>query len=194
MHGYLQRWKAEPTIHPLIEDDFEKIKSAVEAGLDDHDIIFINAGTSKGREDFTTAVIQEFGDVIVHGVAMHPGHPTVLGVIQGKPIIGVPGYPIATWITLDQFARPWLERYYGCALDPQHTVRGTLARRVHSPLGEIEFIRVRLEHTDTEKVIHQLQGKASALSSLINADGLLTVPEASGGYQQGDEVDVRLLK
>jgi molybdopterin biosynthesis enzyme len=72
-------------------------------------------------------------------------------------------------------------------------VRGTLARRVHSPLGEIEFIRVSLEYTADNVIIHQLPGKASALSSLINADGLLTVPEASGGYQQGDKVDVRLL-
>lgn len=191
--GYLRRWAAKPTLHPLIKDDEAQIKSALQQGLEDHDMILINAGTSKGREDFTTSIIEQLGDVLVHGVSMHPGHPVVLGVIQNKPVIGVPGYPVATWITLDQFVLPFLEKYYGCPLQPRHTVTGKLARRVHSPLGEIEFIRVRLERIEENFIVHQLAGKASSLSSLINADGLLKVSEELSGYQKGEGVKIRLL-
>jgi len=191
--GYLNRWKAEPTIHPLIEDDEALIKDVVAKGLDHHDMILINAGTSKGREDFTTQIIEAFGEVLVHGVSMHPGHPVVLGVIQNKPVIGVPGYPVATWVTLQQFVLPFLEKYYGCQLQPHHTVKAKLDKKVYSSIGEIEFIRIRLEETESGLVAHQIAGKASALSSLINANGILQVPEAVSGYPQGEAVDVLLL-
>lgn len=191
--GYLTRWKAESTIHPLIEDNEALIKDAVAKGLDDHDMILINAGTSKGREDFTTPIIEAFGEVLVHGVSMHPGHPVVLGIIQNKPVIGVPGYPVATWVTLTQFVLPFLEKYYGCKLQPRHLVKAKLAKKVYSSLGEIEFIRIRLEDTEDGKIVHQITGKASALSSLIKADGILQVPEAVSGYPQGEAVDILLL-
>lgn len=191
--GHLARWKADATIHSLIEDDEVLIKDAVSKGLDDHGMILINAGTSKGREDFTTSIIEAFGEVMVHGVSMHPGHPVVLGMIQNKPVIGVPGYPVATWVTLYQFVLPFLEKYYGCALQPRHTVKAKLAKKVYSSLGEIEFIRIRLEDTEDGKIAHQVTGKASALSSLIKADGILQVPEAVSGYPQGEAVDILLL-
>ncbi len=191
--GYLNRWKTEPSIHPLIEDDEALIKEAVAKGMDAHDMILINAGTSKGREDFTTSIIEAFGEVLVHGVSMHPGHPVVLGVIQNKPVIGVPGYPVATWVTLQQFVLPFLEKYYGCALQSRHIIKAKLDKKVYSSIGEIEFIRIRLEETDDGLIAHQITGKASALSSLINANGILQVPEAVSGYPQGEEVDILLL-
>lgn len=192
--GYLKRWQALPTMHPLLEDDYAQIRRAIESSLQEHDLLLVNAGTSKGREDFTTSIIEELGQLIVHGVSMHPGHPLVLGLAQGKPIVGVPGYPVATWVVLDQFVLPFLERYYGCALQPRTTVVARLARRVHSPLGEVEFVRVRLEQTEEGWIAHPLAGKASTLSSLIHADGLLVVPEELGGCAQGELVEVRLLK
>lgn len=192
--GYLKRWQALPTLHPLLEDNHPQIKRAIESALQEHDLLLVNAGTSKGREDFTTAIIEELGQLIVHGVSMHPGHPLVLGLIQGKPIVGVPGYPVATWVVLDQFVLPFLERWYGSALQTRRIVTARLARRVHSPLGEVEFVRVRLEQSEEEWLAHPLAGKASTLSSLIHADGLLVVPEELGGYAQGDVIEVRLLR
>lgn len=191
--GYLRRWQAVPTLHPLLPDDEGAIREAVEAGLESHDAVLVGAGTSKGREDFTTRVLARFGEVLVHGVSMHPGHPVVLGVASGKPVMGVPGYPVATWVTLDQFVLPLLERFYSCPLQPRHTVRGTLAKTVHASLGEVEFVRVRLEHTDQGLRIHPLAGKASALSSLIRADGILEVPSELGGIAAGETVEVRLF-
>lgn len=192
--GYLRRWRALPTVHPLLHDDRAEIRRAIESGLKDHDLLLVNAGTSKGREDFTTDIIEEWGRLIVHGVSMHPGHPLVLGLVEGKPIVGVPGYPVATWVVLDQFVLPFLERYYGCRLQVRQTVTATLARRVHSPVGEVEFVRVRLEQAGQGWTAHPLAGKASALSSLVNADGLLIVLEDLSGYAQGETVEVRLLR
>lgn len=191
--GYLNRWKAEPTLHPLVPDDEAAIQAAIEQGMTDHDLVLVNAGTSKGREDFTTTLIERLGKVLVHGVSMHPGHPVALGVVEGKPVVGVPGYPVATWVILQQFVLPLLERYYGCPLQPRHALKGTLAQKVYSSLGEIEFVRVRLEPTDEGYLVHQLTGKASALSSLINAHGILVVPEAFSGYPKGAVVEVQLL-
>jgi len=191
--GYLSRWQATPTLHPLIPDDKIAIQAAIAQGVASHDLVLINAGTSKGREDFTTTIIERLGKVLVHGISMHPGHPVVLGVVDGKPVVGVPGYPVATWIILNQLVLPLLEKYYGYQLQSRHTVKGRLARKVYSSLGEIEFVRVRLQPTDDGPLIHPLAGKASALSSLINANGILIVPEALSGYPKGEMVEVQLL-
>lgn len=191
--GYLRRWGAQATLHPLIEDDPTSIANAVSRGLDEHDIVLVNAGTSKGREDLTASVFERLGQVQVHGVSMHPGHPVVLGVARNKPLVGVPGYPVATWATLEQFVLPLLEKYYACPLQSRRTLSGTLERSVHSPLGEVEFVRVRLERVDGGVRVHPLTGKASALSSLVQADGVLDVPAALSGYAQGESVPVRLL-
>lgn len=197
--GYLARWGALPTVHALLGDDEALIREAVESGLKEegHDLVIVSAGTSKGREDVTASALARLGEVLVHGVAMHPGHPVVLGLVQGKPALGAPGYPVAAWITLDQFVRPLLERYYGCPLEAHQTVRGRLARKIYSHLGEVEFVRVRLERGEGEGeegyLVHPLPGGASVLSSLLGADGLLEVPAEAGGLPQGSEVEVRLI-
>ncbi len=192
--GYLRRWRALPTVHSLVPDDERAIRRALERAFADHDVILINAGTSKGREDLSVGVIESLGHVLVHGVSMHPGHPVVLGIAGGKPVVGVPGYPVATWVTLDQFVLPLLERFYGCALEARRMRTGRLARKLTSHLGEIDFVRVRLEETDDLPRVHPLTGKASALSSLVGADGVLEIPAERNGYDRNEPIEVRLLR
>jgi len=192
--GYLQRWGARPTLHPLVDDDEKTIRKTLEGAFEDHDLVLVNAGTSKGREDYAIDAIEALGHVLVHGVSMHPGHPVALGIAGGKPAVGVPGYPVATWVTLDQIVLPLLERLYGCSLQARRRRTGRLARKLTSHLGELDFVRVRLEETGDLPTVHPLTGKASALSSLVGADGVLEIPAELNGYDRGATVEVRLLR
>ncbi|MFQ6117682.1 MAG: molybdopterin-binding protein, partial [Candidatus Bipolaricaulia bacterium] len=158
------------------------------------DLIAIGAGTSKGRADFTAEIVGELGEVSVHGVAYHPGHPVLLGMIAGSAVIGIPGYPVATWLAIMQFVQPLIERYLGIPHREPPTVRGSLARRINSALGYREFVRVSLERTERGYLVQPLSGGSSRLSSLIRADGIVEVPEELEGYNKGEEVEVKLLR
>ncbi len=87
-------------------DDYDRLKKTIRDAVADHDIVVVNAGASAGRRDFTASLVGELGQVIVHGVAIRPGHPVVLGVVDGKPVVGVPGYPVSAALTLELFVRP----------------------------------------------------------------------------------------
>jgi len=158
----------------------------VEEGFD---LIVIGAGTSKGREDFTAKVVDELGEVLVHGVAIAPGKPVVLGLIGDKPVIGLPGYPVAAWVCIQQLIKPLLERYFGCRFPEPPKVKAKLARKVRSSLGVREFVRVKLEGDQA----WPLPGGSSRLSSLLRADGIVEVPEEVDGLERGAEVEAQLL-
>ncbi len=91
--GQVREWGGEPVRFPIVVDEYERIRDTVAAAADEYDLVLVNAGASAGSEDFTAAVVQELGTLLVHGVAIRPGHPVVLGVAQGKALVGVPGFP-----------------------------------------------------------------------------------------------------
>lgn len=192
--GYVRQWGGEAVVWPIVADVYEPIKEAVEKAVEEFDFIVISAGTSKGREDFTAKVVEELGRVLVHGVGISPGKPVLLGIIGKKPIIGLPGYPVAAWVCIDQFIRPMLERYFGCLLSKELRIKGILARHISSSLGVREFVRVRVEKRGEKCIVHPLPGGSSKLSSLVRADGILEVPEEREGFSKGEEVEVKLLE
>ncbi|RMG51754.1 MAG: molybdopterin molybdenumtransferase MoeA [Acidobacteria bacterium] len=192
--GYLRQWGCVVDIGPIIPDDRAALRSALGEAAAECDLVLVGGGTSMGREDLTGTVISELGRVLVHGVAYHPGHPVVLGLVGEKPAIGLPGYPVASWVALHLFVRPLIERYYGLAFDRPPIVEGRLAETIRSAPGAVEFVRVRLEpEADGWRVI-KLRGGASRLSSLIRADGILEVPADVRELPAGTRVRVRLLK
>ena len=97
----------------MIADDYDSIKKAVVAALDDHDLVVVNAGSSAGSEDYTARIVAELGEVIVHGIAIRPGHPCILGHAHGKPVVGIPGYPVSAMITFDLLVKPLLQQWMG---------------------------------------------------------------------------------
>jgi len=192
--GYVAKWGGEAHVVPIVPDRFEEIRGAMLSALEEgYDFIAISAGTSKGREDYTAAIVSELGRVLVHGVGIAPGKPVLLGLMEGVPVLGLPGYPVAAWIALVKFLKPTLERYFGCPSPPATTVQGMLARRIHSSLGTREFVRVRLAQEAGKVLVHPLPGGSSRLSSLTGADGIVEVPEDVEGYPKGAEVTVELL-
>lgn len=192
--GYVEEWGGEAHVAPIVPDRLEEIRKAVLRALEEgYHFIAISAGTSKGREDFTAAIVAELGRVLVHGVGIAPGNPLLLGLIERTPVLGLPGYPVAAWVALVQFLKPMLERYLGCPAPPAPTVQGMLTHRIHSSLGTREFVRVRLEWRNEEVLVHPLPGGSSRLSTLTWADGIVEVPEGIEGYPKGAEVTVELL-
>jgi putative molybdopterin biosynthesis protein len=192
--GYVERWGGEVTVHPIVPDEPGLLERALRDALEeDYDLICICAGSSKGRGDHTPELLSRLGEVAFHGVAMAPGKPTLFGVAAGKPILGLPGYPVSLWVSMMQFVRALLEEYYGVPLARGERVEGLLARRIRSPLGTREFVRVRIEEDSGDARITPLPGGSSRLSTLVSADGILEVPEEVEFIPQGEPVEVERL-
>lgn len=192
--GQISQWGGQPRRQGISRDDYETIKQAVSAAVQDSDVVLVNAGSSAGSEDFTADVIGELGEVVVHGVAVRPGHPVILGVVQGKPVVGVPGYPVSAALTLELFVKPLLAQLLGTSADEPLAVRAEMTRKVLSPMGEDEFLRVTVGRVGERLVAAPLNRGAGVITSLVRADGIVRVPRFSEGFNVGDLVEVELLR
>lgn len=192
--GLIEQWGGKPVRCGITVDDYQLLKERVKEVLASSDIVVINAGSSAGSEDFTSAIIRELGEVLVHGVAVKPGKPVVLGIVDGKPVIGVPGYPVAAILNSELFLKPIIAAKAGLTLPPAPTVTATLARKLVSPQGVDEFVRVKLGQVGDKIMATPISRGAGVLSSLIRADGILQVPRLTEGFDAGAEVNVKLLR
>ena len=190
----LEEWGADPARLPPVPDDPNLLSDAISQAVTKFDIVLVNAGSSAGTEDYTAGCVEELGDLVVHGVAIRPGHPIVLGVVRDKPVIGIPGYPVSAVIACELFVKPIIESRLGRPADPVATATATMTRRVHSPMGEDEFLRVRLGQVGDTLVATSLQRGAGVISSLVRADGIARIPRNSEGIETGSDVEVRLLR
>ena len=188
-----ETWGAESLRGDIVSDDFQAIRDATESALESADIVVINAGSSAGREDYSARVIADLGRVFVHGVAVRPGHPVVLGVARGNPVLGIPGYPVSAALTFELFVRPLIEECLGRPAPQRRTVKAVTPRQLVSHAGDDEFIRVRVGRVGGRIVAAPLERAAGVIMSLVRADGLITVPRFSEGIAAGSEVQVELL-
>src|ERR671910_835960 len=176
----------------------EEIAAAVRAAAARSDLVVVIAGSSAGRDDHTAAVVAEVGTLAVHGVAVRPGHPVVLGVVREEgsstPVLGAPGYPVSAALTFDIFAAPLLARLEGAAPPEAPVATARLARKLASAMGMDDWVRVRLGRVAGRFVATPLPRGAGVLTSLVRADGLLVVPAELEGHHAGEEVAVRLLR
>ena len=179
---------------PIEPDDPERIAAAVLAAAQCADLVVIIAGSSAGRGDHTASVVARVGTLVVHGVAVRPGHPVVLGVVGTTPVLGAPGYPVSAALTFEIFAAPLLAALQGTTTVTRQTVAARLARKLASPLGMDDWVRVRLGRVGGRIVATPLPRGAGVLTSLVRADGLLVVPAGLEGHHAGADVNVQLLR
>jgi putative molybdopterin biosynthesis protein len=184
----------EVLVLPIEPDDQARIAGAIRTAADRCDLLIIIAGSSAGRDDYTAQLVGELGALAVHGVAVRPGHPVVLGAIGATPVIGAPGYPVSASLTFDIFAAPLLAELEGASLTPRPVASARLARKLASAIGMDDWVRVRLGRVGGSLVASPLPRGAGVLTSLVRADGLLVVPSDVEGHHAGDEVDVSLLR
>ncbi|MHB1134812.1 MAG: molybdopterin biosynthesis protein [Chloroflexota bacterium] len=189
-----EQWGAEVTRWPIVPDELPLIRAAVQQALAEHDVVLINAGSSAGSEDYTSTVIAELGELLVHGIAIRPGHPAALGVAADKPLVGIPGYPVSAALTCELLVRPLVYRLLGLMAPERPKMRAGLTRKLVSPLGLDEFVRVKVGQVGDKVVATPLPRGAGVIMSMVRADGIVRVPRFSEGVHAGGEVDVDLLR
>ena len=200
----VKTWGGSPKRYPITEDDYGLIRNRVQQAADENDLVLINAGSSAGSEDFTSRIVEELGTLLVHGVAVRPGHPVILGMIRqsaacetpGKmiPIIGVPGYPVSAALTGEIFVEPLLAKWLGRNPFTPIEVTGTLTRKVTSPAGDDDFMRVVAGQVGNKLLVAPLARGAGVITSLVKADGIAIIPRGEQGLEAGKDIHVRLYR
>lgn len=190
----VEEWGAVSHRYDIVKDDYDLIKATVKRASEECDIVLISAGSSAGREDFTHDVIKELGEVFVHGVAIKPGKPVILGKVNGKPVVGIPGFPVSAYFVMENICKRIIHEMIGLLPKEQKVATAFLSRRVMSSLKYLEFVRVKLGYVGSKLIATPISRGAGATMSLVRADGVLTIPQNVEGYEAGTLVDVKLLK
>ena len=179
----------------LVEDDYEAQRDAALRGLDQGDMLVFSAGSSVSSRDMTASVIDSLGSpgILAHGISLKPGKPTIVGLVDGKPALGLPGNPVSAMVVFELLVRPAIYVLSGCAQPPEPpTVHAKLARDVSSLAGREDYVQVRLAYQNGTLSAEPVFGKSNLIYTLIRADGTVKVPLDKGGLYAGEEVSVRL--
>lgn len=178
----------------ILKDDYALIRNSVKEACAKYDMVIVNAGSSAGTEDFTVHVLRELGEVFVHGVAIKPGKPVILAMVGKTPVVGLPGYPVSTYICYQNFVRP-LINYMQNTLDTQsEIVEAYLSKRLVSSLKHKEYVRVKVGKVDDKIIATPLARGAGAAMSLVRADGFCVIEQNQEGLEAGEKVTVELCR
>jgi molybdopterin molybdotransferase len=182
-------------LHGIIEDDLPALAAAARRALDACDVLILNGGSSVGVKDHVAPAIATLGSpgVLVHGIDIRPGKPTVLAVCDGKPVFGLPGQPVSVLNTFDQFVAPVLRRMLHVP-DDTRVVRARLTSDVASADGREDHVRVALERREDGFWATPIPGVSAMISTMVRAAGITVIAAGSPGWREGDEVDVRLFE
>lgn len=181
----------------IARDDTEQISRKLKQGLASTDLVLVTAGTSVGKGDLVPDVIDELGKpgMLVHGIAMRPSLPTGLAVVDGKPIISLPGLPVSAMLAFSTFAQPLILRMLETEPDPQPKVKARTTKRIVGVPGFRTFIRVQVRESDGKLIVEPLRAPGSGiLTTLTRANGIVVVPENVEGFDEGAEIEVQLFR
>ena len=194
--GLVQRAGGIPIPCGIVPDDFDALYHAARAALDGSNALVLSAGSSVSTRDMTSQVIDRLGKpgVLVHGVSIKPGKPTILAVCDGKPVFGLPGNPVSALVVADLFITPTLWHMQVLAQPTIHrSVRARLARNIASTPGREDYVQVKLVERGGELWAEPVLGKSNLIFTLVKADGLMVVPLDANGVQEGEMVEVRVF-
>lgn len=183
-----------PIVSDIVPDVEEGIREALKQAIEsDAHVVIINAGSSAGSKDFTVHIMDELGEVLVHGVTMMPGKPTILGMVNGKPVVGNPGYSVSATLSFEQFVKPLLYTLQGLHPPRPGTIRVRVTRDIPSKLGIEEFLRVNIGKVGPKYVATPLPRAAGSITTLTRAEGIVRIPALSEGLSQKEEIQAELL-
>lgn len=186
--AYVQESGCTPRFYGIIRDEPGALQSVLARIITECDAVFISGGSSKDDRDMTVHAISALGEVRIHGIALAPGKPTIIGRVGDIPVIGFPGHPGAVFVVLSVLGRALLEKMTGNTLSRQKILRANLAMNIPSQKGREEYVRVRLENG----IAYPLFGKSGLLNTLVRSDGMVRIPDLCEGLEQDSEVEVIL--
>ena len=182
------------TIFNVVVDEFDLLEKAILGAAKEYDLVLIGAGSSAGSKDYAKNIIEKNGEVFIHGISIKPGKPTIIGEINSTPVIGIPGYPVSTFIAFDLVVKPIIRKLLNIDETSKKYIKAKLTKKIYSSLKNHEFIRVKLGIINNEYIATPLDRGAGVTMSLVKADGMMVINKNLEGYLAGSIVDVYLLK
>jgi len=196
--GMLGDWGCEPLVYPIVRDEPGLVTEALRKAADECDFVLLNAGSSAGKKDYSADAIAEVGEVVLHGVAIRPGKPVVLGFarkgVKVIPLVGLPGYPVSAILVMEELVSPAMNILTKRIDEEMPKVEVTISRRMTSSLKYLEFIRARVGNVNGKLVAVPLNRGAGVVSSFVKADGIIEIPQNSEGYEAGEKVPMKLVR
>lgn len=192
--GMVREWGGEAHRGAIVPDDPTALERAIREAALIADVVAVNAGSSAGRDDYVPALIGSMGELLAHGVEIMPGKPMSIGVVAGRPVLGVPGYPVSAYVVCEQFLRPLLFAMQGLPPPVTEGVPAIVGRRTPSRIGQEEFLRVKAGRVGGSLVVVPVGRGASLLSSVVRADGVIRLPASSEGVDAGGAVSFEPLR
>lgn len=195
IHALCQKAGAQTRRNEIIPDDAEALFAALSAALPTSDMVVVTAGSSVSVRDMTADTFNRLGapGVLVHGVAARPGKPTILAVVEGKPVVGLPGNPVSAMVMFTLFGVPAIAGLMGASAPHAPRVPARAAANVPSAAGREEYVPVRLQNREGELWAEPIFGKSNLIFTLVEADGLLRVPLNATGIREGTWAEVVLF-
>lgn len=194
LSAYLKKWGAEPICFPIVKDNRAQLEAELDEAVSMADIVIINGGTSKGTEDFNSHLLEEKSTFFRHGVRAVPGRPIGMGIIDGKPVLNIPGPVLAAWLASDWLLHGLICHYFSIPMPRRQKVTGMLTEELKKGRPFEMLGRVKIERSGDDYLITPITRKAGAAESLTQAGGFLIVPIGCAGYPQGERVTVELLR
>jgi molybdopterin molybdotransferase len=195
--GIVEQAGGEAVLLGRVPDDFKHLETVVKKALQETDMVVVSGGSSVGTRDVTSAVLNSLGEpgVLVHGVSLKPGKPTILGVVSNIPVFGLPGHPASAMVLADIFLVPLIRAYLGLGFtDPQRrTVRALMGRSMASASGRVDYLRVAVRDIDGKLTAEPIMGKSGLITTMVKADGMVIIPMTQEGLEAGQEVEVILF-
>jgi molybdopterin molybdotransferase len=186
--AWLMEYGCIPRHYGIVKDEREAFEAIIEKALRECDVVLLSGGSSKDDRDMTAGVIAGRGEVIIHGIAIAPGKPTIIGRIGAKPVFGLPGHPAAAFVVLITIVRPLLDTMLGQKKPSLRIIKAVLAENIPSQRGREEYVRVRVDNGSAIPIF----GKSGLMHTLVTSDGLVCIPAGYEGLEKGSEVEVIL--
>ncbi|XMB67104.1 molybdopterin biosynthesis protein [Mycoplasmatota bacterium zrk1] len=183
----------EALVNPVVKDNYEELKNNILKMCEKSDLLIIGAGSSAGTKDYSKAIVEDLGEVLIHGISIKPGKPTIIGKIGDVIVVGLPGYPVSTFISFEVVVKEILMKFLKQA-SSVNTVKAILSKKVYSSLKHHEYVRVKLGYVNGDLVCTPLNRGAGVTMSLVKADGIMVIPKDYEGFERGEIVDIKLFK
>jgi molybdopterin molybdotransferase len=195
--GLVAQTGAQPAAFGIVRDEFRSLHAACSRALEQCDMVLISGGSSVGARDFSVEVISAFAgaELLVHGIAISPGKPTILARVFGKALWGLPGHVVSSMIVFTRIVRPFLLHIEGRTAEAAEDIRipARLTRNVASTQGRTDFVRVRLLRRDREWRAEPILGKSGLINTMVNSDGIIEISKNCEGLDADAPVEVILF-